>query len=92
METNNEKPLVETSGTENGDTYDEDSGDHIGFIDVGDSVPAQIAVVFNGYYYIFKIDSRNLIIPKEAVLGSPDTSTIIEDKVEPIIDDKFKDL
>lgn len=50
-------------GYTNGECYDEDSGDHIGEIDLKDingveTLPAQLSVFFNGYWYIFHAVSR----------------------------------
>jgi hypothetical protein len=46
-----------------GDTYDEDTGDFLGRLTEGieddlTTLPAQVAVFFQGYWYIYKIDSR----------------------------------
>lgn len=44
---------------EQGDTYDEDTGDFLGSLSIRESLPpAQIAVLVNGYWYVFKPDSR----------------------------------
>lgn len=41
-----------------GDCWDEDINEHIGFIDLSKGIPAQLTVAYQSYYYTFKIDSR----------------------------------
>lgn len=46
---------------EDGDTYDEDTGDFLGNLDLGiveNTLPAQIGIFHNGYWYIFKPQER----------------------------------
>ena len=51
-------------GYTNGECYDEDSGINIGEIDLKENstgietLPAQLSVFFNGYWYIFHAVSR----------------------------------
>jgi len=50
----------------NGDLYDEDSGEHLGQIDVKDAhaskeidtIPAKLSVFMNGYFYVFNMHAR----------------------------------
>lgn len=61
--------ILDTEILENGDLYDEDTGEYLATIEltkeqnhptVGDaeSIPASLSIFFNGYWYIYKIDSR----------------------------------
>jgi len=50
----------------NGDLYDEDSGEHLGQIDVKDAhdgkevdtIPAKLSMYMNGYFYVFNMHAR----------------------------------
>jgi ferric iron reductase protein FhuF len=50
----------------NGDLFDEDSGEHLGTIDVKDAhdtkevdtMPASLSVFMNGYFYVFTVQRR----------------------------------
>lgn len=59
----------ETATVENGDLFDEDLGEHLATIDLftvrkdgtaenKESPPASLSLFFNGFWYVYKIDSR----------------------------------
>lgn len=68
---------------EDGEVFDEDSGKTIGFIDCGEAIPAQLAVVFKDHFYIFKIYHRTEITAQER----REIENYVNDKPEPIIED-----
>jgi hypothetical protein len=58
-----------------GDSYDEDSGEFLGNLTDGEgnelrSIPAQISIAMNGYWYLFKIVGREVITPGDISNGS----------------------
>lgn len=56
------------SNLENGDLFDEDTGEHLATIDLkstakmieddSQTIPASLSLFFNGFWYVYKIDSR----------------------------------
>lgn len=64
------KTLLTDPIDENGDLYDEDTGDFYGTLDLKateptleeptppETVPAQFCLFLNGFWYIYKMDSR----------------------------------
>jgi hypothetical protein len=54
-----------SSDQEKGDTYDEDTGNFLGSLDLPEGVPAQIAVFIDGYWYIFKPSHRYKHEPRD---------------------------
>lgn len=54
---------------ENGDLYDEDTGQYFITLELeNDAPPAQLSIWFNGFWYKYKIDSR------EAAEDAPSTA------------------
>lgn len=51
-------PADEVAAVENGDLYDEDSGEYIATIPLPDELPAQLALFYRGYWYVFKPSHR----------------------------------
>lgn len=61
-----EQPATLGTSPEVGDSYDEDTGDFLGTLDLPDGLPAQIAIFKDNYWYIFKPSGRykeDLIVP-----------------------------
>lgn len=54
----------ETKGKlEQGDTFDEDSGDFLGLLEIPPVLPVNISVCIHGQMYVYKLDKR--YIPEE---------------------------
>lgn len=66
--------ILDTEILENGDLYDEDTGEYLATLEIAmdsqgvgkisdGSIPASLSIFFNGYWYIYKIDSRYKHVP-----------------------------
>lgn len=71
--------LQQSDNLVDGDVFDNDTGEHLGSIDtISSGLPAGIMLFFQGYFYIYKIDSR---LTEAEVSREPDAEdTIPESK------------
>lgn len=59
-----DKPFVKEDAApndySNGDCYDEDTGEYLGSFELAatDPLPVQLSIMHNGFWYLFKVDSR----------------------------------
>lgn len=73
---------------EQGDTYDEESGEFLGSLALKDELPpAQIAVLVKGYWYIYKPDARYKVETSTEELKAEirDVAVELEDSLPPVI-------
>lgn len=67
-----EEAAQATDTFSDGDCWDEDINEHIGAIDLAKGIPAQLTVAYQGFYYVYKIDSR-APIPVENLGTTPNS-------------------
>ncbi len=58
---------LDPRAVENGDTFDEDTGAYLGQVELenSSSFPVQISIFQDGAYFVYKLDSKQLVSTTE---------------------------